>query len=376
MYIFLAFVSNAVKFTGMSILEVAKLAGVSHATVSRVINCRSNVSAASVERVRKAMAELRYVPPAKRRGPKPKASGIRTGNIGLLFVGEAPTLATSPVMALVLHTVQEELASRGFNLTLGNISSANGLPPNVSNGQVDGLLMHGLPPSSQIRQQLSRYSACVWLLSQRRQRGYWGDRVSPDNFRIGTLAAEYLIDRGHKRIAAINCDPSHLGFTARADGFETIAKDAGIWFRTLVDKEAIPVTLEQSPRNDEQFAAIIDQLVSTEGGMPSGLFIPRDALTIRMYRALRTRGIKPGHDIEIISCDNIPALDGLDPRPTTIDLRPREIGRRAVEQLLWQIDRRSAPMSVTAMVEPMLVPGDEGDFAARRETSRPELGDG
>ncbi|MBI1336320.1 MAG: LacI family DNA-binding transcriptional regulator [Phycisphaera sp.] len=349
----------------MSMIEVAKLAGVSHATVSRVINRRPDVSSVSVRRVEEAMRQLSYVPPAKRRGPKPSASGVRTGNVGLLFFGETPTLAASPVMALVLHAIQDELASRGFNLTLSQVTSAGGLPPNILHGQVDGLLMHGLPPSRTVQRQLDRYSACVWLLSQRRQRGYWGDRVSPDNHQIGALAAGHLIERGHRRIAVIHCDPSHLGFTARVQGFEAAAREAGVASVTIVDAEA-QTYIQAASGSIAPYDALIDQLVATRGAgaVPTGLFVPRDALTIRMYRALRLRGLQPGRDIEIVSCDNIPALDALDPRPATIDVRPQEIGRRAVEQLVWRIDHRDAPMNVTTMIEPMLVPGDACEITA------------
>ena len=347
----------------MSIVEVAKLAGVSHATVSRVINRRPDVSSASVRRVQEAMRKLRYVPPAKRRGPKPKASGVRTGNIGVLFVSETPTLATSPVTAFVLHAIEEEAASHGFNLVLGQVIGAGSLPPSVANGQVDGILMHGLPPSDDVQEQLSRYSACVWLLSQRRQRGYWGDRVSPDNSAIGAMACRYLTDRGHERVAAIHCDPTHLGFAARAQGFEDAAREAGLFAKTIIDHEA-DSNPEYLARGGSHFDALVDEFLGIEGAMPTGLFVPRDALTIRMYRALRKRGIKPGRDIELISCDNIPALEGLDPKPATIDVRPGEIGRRAVEQLLWRINKLDAPMNVTSLVEPLLVPGDEDETAS------------
>lgn len=347
----------------MSIVEVAKLAGVSHATVSRVINCRPNVSSTSVQRVRDAMRQLHYVPPAKRRGPKPKASGINTGNIGLLFVGEKPTLATSPVMARVLHAAQDELVLNGLNLMVGQITTSAGLPPNVTSGQVDGLLMHGLPPSAGIRKQLSRYPACVWLLSQRRQRGYWGDRVSPDNFKVGDMAASYLIERGHERIAVIHCDPSHLGFSTRVQGFEATASEADVEYQTLADVDRKAIETDKPDQSDAPFEALVDQLLAMKDQMPTGLFIPRDTLTIRMYRILRKRGLEPGRDIDIISCDNIPALDGLDPRPTSIDVRPEEIGRRAVEQLLWQINSRQVPMNVTSMVEPVLVSGEQAEAA-------------
>jgi len=337
-------------------VEVAKLAGVSHATVSRVINGRSDVSPASVLRVREATQKLRYVPPARRRGPKPKASKVRTGNIGVLFCSESPTLATSPIAAYALHAIEQEAAAQGFGLMLGQVTAAGGLPKGVAAGHVDGLLLHGLPPSSDIQQKLSRYSACVWILSQRRQRGYWGDRVSPDNIKIGEMACRYLVERGHQRIAAINCDPGHFGFASRTQGFEGAAREAGVFFKTLSDDE--PVLEKDRPRSNggSQYKALIDQLMAGPGPMPTGLFIPRDVLTIQLYRVLRRRGIEPGRDIEIISCDNIPALDALDPRPATIDVRPDEIGRRAVEQLIWRINQRDASLNVTSMVEPKLVP--------------------
>jgi len=345
----------------VSIVKVAKLAGVSSATVSRVINHRPDVSSANVQRVRDAMDRLRYVPPVNRRGPKPKAQAKRTGSIAMLFVGEQPTLATSPVMGFVLHAIQEDLALSGYNLTLGTVTDAGQLPTHVTSGRVDGLFMHGSPPPSGVEEQLSRYSACVWLLSQRRQRGYWGDRVSPDNHQVGEVAARHLIDRGHRHIAAIHNDQKHLGFDARIKGFESEAREAGLSCRVLPSDGPILTDAQHLAAADAQLDALIDQLVADHDAMPTGLFIPRDPVTIRMYHALRRRGIEPGRDIEIVSCDNIPALDALDPRPTTIDVRPGEIGRRAVEQLLWRINNNSAPMAVTAHVEPLLVPGDAAD---------------
>lgn len=342
----------------MAMVEVAKLAGVSHATVSRVINGRADVSPASVKRVRDAMQQLRYVPPAKRRGPKPKASGVRTGNLCVLFVSETPTLARSPVAAMVLHAIEQEAAARGFSVIFSQVTAAGSLPQSVIAGRVDGLLMYGLPPSPDVRQKLSRYSACVWLLSQRRPRGYWGDRVSPDNLKIGEMACRYLVDRGHTRIAAVDCDPNHFGFAARTQGFEETAGEAGVSFKTLSTGGDIKDKTPGAAAGKTVFDELVDQLLAAPGAMPTGLFVPRDLLTIQMYRALRRRGVEPGRDIEIVSCDNIPALEALDPRPTSIDVRPEEIGRRAVEQLVSHINDRTAPLKVTTMVEPRLVLGD------------------
>lgn len=342
----------------MSISEVAKLAGVSHATVSRVINERPGVSHDLTRRVRDAMKRLNYTPPAKRRGPKPKSrSGVRTGNIALLFVGTDPALVVAPVTARVLHAAEDALAERGFNMIVGQLSDADRLPPTVANGQVDGLLMHGYPPTSKMAETLKR-SPTVWMLSQRRQRGYWGDRVAPDNQAIGRVAAEYLIDRAHRHIACLHCNTTHIGFEVRAQSFVDWACDAGIDSATII-RDAGSDKMSQEEQDSQGYIdKLVGQLVDASP-RPTGLFVPRDPLAVKVYRSLRERGLEPGRDITVISCDNNIILAGLNPRPATIDVRPDVIGTRAVDQLIWRMENPFAPVRSVCLVEPRLVLPEE-----------------
>jgi len=344
----------------MSIAEVAKLAGVSHATVSRVINQRPGVSHDMARRVNDAMKRLNYTPPAKRRGPKPKSRmGVHTGNIALLFVGTDPALLAAPVAASVLHAAEDALAQRGFNMIVGQLGDSDRLPPNVANGQVDGLLMHGYPPSRKIAETLNKFPT-VWMLSQRRQRGYWGDRVAPDNQAIGRVAAEYLIDNTHAHVAFLHCDTTHLGFDARAEAFISWAKDSGAATATIVRN---PDDQELSPHQQytqENINRLVDQLLDLSP-RPTGVFVPRDPLTVMVYSALRERGVEPGRDIAIVSCDNNSMLAGLSPKPSTIDIRPSVIGSRAVDQLIWRMENPYAPIRSVCLVEPRLImPKDVG----------------
>lgn len=348
----------------MSISEVAKLAGVSHATVSRVINQRPGVSPDLTRKVHNAIKRLNYTPPAKRRGPKPKSrSGVRTGNIALLFVGTDPALVIAPVAARVLHAAEEALAAHGFNMILGQLADNERLPPTVANGQIDGLLMHGYPPSQKTTELLKRYPT-VWMLSQRRQRGYWGDRVAPDNQQIGQIAAEYLIGQKHRDVAFLHCNTTHLGFDLRVQSFLTSAKEAGAGSAVIVSDPSSDHMTPAQQDSQEHIDLLVRMLLKLTP-RPTGLVVPRDPLAIKVYRALRDHGVTPGEQMSIIACDNNNILAGLNPKPATIDVRPELIGTRAVDQLLWRIDNAFTPVRSVSLVEPRLVlPEDVGKMPA------------
>lgn len=338
----------------MSISEVAKLAGVSHATVSRVINHRPGVSHDKTRKVRDAMKRLNYTPPAKRRGPRPKSrSGVQTGNIALLFVGTDPALVVAPVAGGVLHAAEDALAERGFNMIVGQLSDSDRLPPTVASGQVDGILMHGYPPSSKMAEILKQFPT-VWMLSQRRQRGYWGDRVAPDNQAIGRVAAEYLVERAHKHVAFLHCNTTHMGFEVRASSFLGWSQDAGVSTATIVS-DPDSDHLSPTEQDSQQHIDLLVRKLLELSPRPTGVFVPRDTLAVKVYRALREQGAEPGRDITIVSCDNNNILAGLSPRPATIDVRPDVIGARAVDQLIWRMENPFTPVRSVCLVEPRII---------------------
>jgi len=354
----------------VSIVEVARIAGLSHSTVSRVINGRPGVAPETALAVQRAMRALGYTPPARRPGPRPRERvGVTTGNIGLLMVGTDAMFAKAPVTAAVFHAAEQALAERGFNLFVGQVDDGGRLPPNVARGQIDGLLLHGFAPSPSLRVQLEQHPG-VWLLSQRSERGYWGDRVCPDNEGIGRLAAEHLVtERGCERLAYLYFSGSHAGFRRRAQEFVATAEDLGKTAIVVPNELKAPVSdAYREEVGEEETETIVDQLLACDP-MPDGIFVPRDRLTVKVYRALRHRGIEPGRDVEIISCDNEPILEALDPRPTTIDVRPDLIGRHAVEQLALKI---SDPQRVTrsiVTVKPRLVLGSAAASGTRKSSS-------
>ncbi len=338
----------------MSIVQVAKLAGCSHTTVSRVINQQPGVSEAAAIRVQAAMRKLGYTPPAKRRGPQAKSrQAIRTGNVALLMFGTDVTPMTAPIAAATVHAVEQALGDHGFTMALGQVKDNTRIPSAVARGDIDGLILHGHAPSREMADKLRRFPG-VWIMSARNRRGYWGDRVAPDNSAVGHMAAEYLIDRGHQRIAFLYVDAAHLGFQARADAFAETAKDAGVHAELIgdLDESAHDPTDFRLVR--ERINRLIDQFVALKD-RPTGIFVPRGQTTLMVFEALRARGIEPGRSVTVIACDNDPTLAGLDPAIATIDVRPDCIGRLAVEQLCRRLSTNEFTARTCTLVEPSLV---------------------
>eukprot|EP00752_Nemacystus_decipiens_P015226 g13559.t1 len=233
----------------------------------------------------------------------------------------APLVA--PVTASAVHAVEDALGGLGYSLTLSQVRDTTRLPMALSRGDVDGLILHGNPPSEDLAVRLRQFPA-VWMMSPRSTTGYWGDRVGPDNTAIGQLAAEYLINRGHSRIAFLNLDVAHLGIPERIAAFQQTAEVN----RVANDVIRTEMREPHHPGDFRNQRALISNLIDRFASLPdrpTGLFVPRGQAILMVFDALRSHDIEPGKDVTIIACDNDPTLAGLIPQIATIDVRPDRI---------------------------------------------------
>ncbi|MCD4823694.1 MAG: LacI family transcriptional regulator, partial [Phycisphaerae bacterium] len=310
--------------------EVAKLAGVSYATASRVINGHPSVSARAVRVVREAMKTLGYTPPVRRRGPRPKAGkGIRTGSIALLQM----TDTKASTATTLLRNVQKHLAGRRLNLFFAEVHSPDDLPPAVKAGEIDGIMGFGSFPSEAVTDRLLRLPA-VWMMTAQANRpDAWGDRVRPDHAKIGRLAAEYLLGKGYRSLAYADMLRAKWIIRPRGKAFCDTAGQAGVTVRRVGNNNFTFRSLrERNTDRDRVIDGILDELMAAMP-KPVGLFVPLDMLTVAFYHRMIAKGIVPGRDVEIISCDNDrELLSSLSPRPVSIDVGWDAIGRTAVER--------------------------------------------
>jgi LacI family transcriptional regulator len=327
----------------MSITQVAQAANVSYATAWRIINNQPCSSEEAIAAVRAAMGKLGYNPVAgRRRGRRPKmAAGIRTHNVALLHLRHGTSISSS-----LLGRVQHALAEQNLNLIFAH-GGADALPQAVRTGNVDGILGYGQFPDEAVTEQLKRIPA-VWMMSRTdSEMDPWGDRVKPDHYTIGQLAANYLMQRGHKWLAYLNPETDFTMYQHRLAAFRATAESNGVSPQVYGSVGTRDIDVE-AERLVEQWLAATPR--------PTGLFVPVDRVTLRVYRHMERRGIHPGRDVEIVSCDNEKELLSLmHPAPASVDLNRHTIARLAVERLLWRMKNGLSSPSVVVTVSPTLV---------------------
>ncbi len=341
---------------GVTIYDVAKLSGVSTGTVSRVINNGPGVREITVKRVRDAMATLRYEapPPGQRRGfRRPKSSPRRTHRMALLVPGMSSAMLHSPVYMDVQRGVEEAARTLGLSMLLRNIPRGSSLREPLLHDRVDGVVLFGWRLDMDLHRQLQDFP--VVAVMGRTVPQLPCDLLTYDNRKIGLLAADYLLSRRHRACAFLG-DPSEEGvFAERRQLFaDTILRHGGSVVAGWELERGEGAGHEREV--DRAFLGpVLDRLFSSDP-KPTGLFISSDRITAAAYPLLYERGILPGRDVDIVSCNNEELLlANLHPRPATVDIHAEVVGYRAVEQLLWRIDHPQEPR-INQLIDPELIP--------------------
>lgn len=335
----------------MSITRVAKLAGVSSSTVSRVINNHPRVAPETAEAVRKAMTKLGYTPSENRPGPKP-SSRSRTGTINVMFLVLGSSRGRSaPGFEELLHGISTAAERNNVDFTFSYVPDPESLSQRLSGQKVDGVLLGGLPHEA-ARAKLA-HVPCVWLMGNRR-RPDWGDQVMPDSYSVGELAAKHLHSRGHDHLAFMNLDEGHWAIHLYGHAFSVTAKGLGKSAAILEERrEQVPEGwAEPAQENVNRLVKRFLELTPR----PTGIFVAEDMQVALLQPALQRAGVDIGPGAtEVISVNNErPYLTGLSPVPISIDIQVGAIGSRGLEQLLWRIERPGGRDRVITMIEPHL----------------------
>jgi LacI family transcriptional regulator len=343
----------------MSIAKVAQHAGVSTATVSRVLNEFPGVRKETAQQVWDAVQALQYDPQQVRRGPRPgmrrRPSVLarpRTGTIALMTVGHGRQHMQLPVMNAVVQAISRAAKEENVRLLLDEMPGVDEISPIVTHKEVDGVIvMLASDAPLSVLAKLNEYVPVVWVMS-----GDAGplpiDHVAPDNVAIGYLAYQHLRGRGCKDIAYLTRYPGYRFMRHRAQAMASAAYEDGHNLRMFLvtDDQRLIETYGHNVVARPNLPELIDVLATAQP-RPDGLFIAADAITVQVYPLLAQRGIEVERDLIILSCDNEDVrLSGLQPRPASIELGTEEIGRRAVRRLLLrQEDPTEPPLSIQAM---------------------------
>lgn len=303
----------------ITIYDVAREAGVSMATVSRVVNGNPNVKPMTRKKVLVAIERLGYRPNAVARGLASKKTttvGVIIPDISSLFFSE------------LARGIEDIATMYKYNIILCNsdqrLEKELQLINTLLEKQVDGLLFMGAEIKEDHLQAFSTSSVPTVLAATRD-----ADNILPsvtiDHFQAAYDATQVLLERGHKRIAMIT-NPANdpLGGLLRYEGYKKALIDAGIGL-----DEALVATgnsfYESGLRTMDNFLHLTVP--------PTAVFAASDEMAIGAIHAVQDTGLCVPKDIEIIGHDNIRLAEMVRPRLTTVVQPMYDIGAVAMRLL-------------------------------------------
>ena len=312
----------------LTIQEIARLAGVSKATVSRVLNGRPGVSPATRRKVEEVISRYSYTPNLVARGLSLK----KTGSIGLVVAHTAERLSSHLFFIEFLRGINEVLDERGFRLVLATAESEDRYETScramAQGGVVDGAVVLGVRRNDKRLRYFVK--AGIPTVAVGRPLGFPGiDYVDADNEGGARMATEYLLRLGHEQILFLNGPRDHNASLAREKGYRRALKALG----HKVD-EGLIVYGDFS--FESGYEAVRRFLV--KGRKPSAVFAASDLAAIGAITALKEAGLRVGTDVSVIGFDDIPYAHFFDPPLTTVHQPIHEMGKEAGRMLLLRLE--------------------------------------
>lgn len=319
------------------IFEVARSAGVSISTVSRVSNGTAPVGPRTAARVRAAMERLGYSPDALARG----LAARRSHTLGLLI-----TDILMPYFPDIVRGAQEAAEAAGYVVLLGDASvhtaSEDLLVKRLLERRIDGLIVASSRTTDEYARQLRSEDVPVVCING--PLGQFPHAVQIDQRQGARLAVDHLAELGHRRIAHITGPTGVPTRAERLAAFRAALRDRGIAYDPSLVATNVS-TIDQSRSATAQLLALADP--------PTAIFTYNDRLAVGSYQAIRAAGLVIGRDVSVVGFDDIPMTEWLDPPLTSVRQPRRDMGRTAVDILLTALRGEAAPDLV--VVQPTLV---------------------
>lgn len=342
-----------------NIRDVARMAGVSVGTVSRLLHGDLSVSPERRQKIRQAMEALRYVP--RNKPANDHAFPLYGRNIALVLLGMDRSLVSLPIVAEAVHAAEEAISRKGGNVLLADAPRPTPVPP-VLTQHIDGVIAKGAMQGSDLSRShsgildiISR-GPLVWIYG--RPEGCQGDAVGANEVTVGELAADALLSRGHRDLAFLNPKTGHALFERRKMAFCHRAASQGARVQVYEETKSGLWTLPLKSVQEVETVMVLVDRMRRQKSPPTAVFVPADNIAALVYRAFNVRNVRVGRDISVISCNNEETVrSALHPDLMSIDIRAQEIGRRAVDQVAWRIEHpEERPVEIG--VEPVLVEGN------------------
>lgn len=310
------------------ITDVARAAGVSSATVSRVLNGASTVDAELAERVRAAAAASGYVPDPNGRALRRRRTDVWAAIVSDLqnpfftsLVAAVEHVAVRSGHSVMLCNTDEQLDRERGYLSTAIAQRMAGVVVSVTSEQdsdLSALLAAGVPT----------------VAVDRRVHDFPGDTILLDNVRAGRMAVQHLLELGHRDIVCL-AGPSGVSTTEdRLRGALDAMDEAGI---PHDDRRMLRTDL----RPDDAEATVRDLLDGPH--RPDAIFATNGPVTAGAFRAIQDSSLRMPEDISLVGVDDDRWTEMVRPSVTVVTQPVEEMGERAAEQLLLRGADADAP---------------------------------
>ena len=306
-----------------TIKDVAKRAGVSPMTVSRVLNDASNVRPSTREKVLAAVEELGYVPSGVAKSLRSK----RTHTLALLVPDGANAFWTA-----VARGVEDAAQDRGYSVLLCNTDENPTKQQNyldvVIRHQVDGVVIAPCDTDAQKLDKLRR-AGVPTVVIDRYIKGWDVDTVVGDSIGGARALVRHLIGVGHRRIAMLSGPATTSTASDRVVGYRIALTEAGLPY----DPRMVKVG-EYRALSGER---LTHQLLG-EDLAPTAIFAANNALLLGAIAALEKRGLRVPQDIAMVCFGDLPNTAQFFPFLTVADMPTYEMGVNAAQLLFSRVE--------------------------------------
>ncbi|MFB5193255.1 LacI family DNA-binding transcriptional regulator [Alicyclobacillus fastidiosus] len=328
-----------------TIYDIAKRAGVSATTVSKVLNGYPDVSLKTREKVQRITAELGYQPSAVARSLVTR----RSMTVGVFFQDHVNSGFRHPFLHDVIASFKDVVGAAGYDLLffsdVRDQHAAQGFAARAKHRDVDGLFLLGVPRTDPGLAALSRSQIPVVSVDL----DLFGSRasyLSSDNVGGARKAVQHLVERGHRRIAFIGdrfgTKPGH----DRMLGYQQSLQEWSLQYRS-------EWVLEGDFTEPSGYLAMKQLLGLDE--LPTAVFCASDMMAIGAMKAISEVGWCVGEEISLVGFDDIDLSRYVTPRLTTIRQNTEQMGEMAAKELLELMNTANKPPGVITVETDLIV---------------------
>ena len=329
-----------------TIKDVARLAGVSHSTVSRVLNDKGVISDETKQRIYSAMKELKYV-------PNDFARNFANGNpltIALVIDVDNRNDYSNSFFSNTVFGIETAAHNSNYSLMVVNGSNSLGETDDVKKlamgKRINGIIIPESILNVELLKSLDEQNFPYVILGRPKDIGCSSDWIDINNTQTGAAAVKHLLKNGYKRIAFMSDGKDKVFNQDRIEGYrkELSNNNISIDENLIVEGDA---TIESGKR-------ITKALLKLKKA-PDAFICSNDRMVVGAIRYANEEGISIPEDLGIVCCDNTPVMELSIPSITCMDVDTYELGIQAGEKLINLIENSSSSVKQTMLSTSIII---------------------